>query len=91
MYVDIFVAGVGKWYEFECTETEKVKDIMEQIYCTVVSMESLSDNNMEQENSEILIKVEELYLACIDSKKVLDPNFCLKQCPVKNGNKLILF
>ena len=32
IYVDIFVAGVGKWYEFRCEETEIVKNIIKEIY-----------------------------------------------------------
>ena len=39
IYVDIFVAGIGKWYEFRCEETEIVKNIIKEIYHTVMNIE----------------------------------------------------
>ena len=38
IYVDIFVAGIGKWYEFRCEETEIVKNIIKEIYHTVMNI-----------------------------------------------------
>ena len=41
IYVDIFVAGVGKWYEFRCEETEIVKNIIKEPVppdCRVLSL-----------------------------------------------------
>ena len=32
VYVDVFVAGVGKWYEFRCEETALIRDIIKEIY-----------------------------------------------------------
>lgn len=32
VYVDVFVAGVGKWYEFKCEETALIRDIIKEIY-----------------------------------------------------------
>ena len=70
IYVDIFVAGIGKWYEFRCEETEIVKNL---------------------ERGKERLKEENLYLACIESKVVLNPNVRLEECVVNNGNRLILF
>ena len=82
IYVDIFVAGVGKWYEFRCEETEIVKNIIKEIYHTVMNIEFTTCTKLEEEN---------LYLACIESKVVLNPNVRLEECVVNNGNRLILF
>ena len=30
VYVDVFVAGVGKWYEFKCEETALIRDIIKE-------------------------------------------------------------
>ena len=48
MYVDIFIAGVGKWYEFKCEEGEKIKNIIRQIYINVMGIEGLSDDEWKQ-------------------------------------------
>lgn len=93
MYVDIFIAGVGKWYEFKCGEEEKIKDIIKQIYIIVTDIERI--NNIEQEQNQQVIeqltgKID-LQLACLESKKILEQNARLKDCPVENGNRLILF
>ena len=32
VYVDVFVAGVGKWYEFKCEETALIRDLIKEIY-----------------------------------------------------------
>ena len=83
MYIDIFVAGVGKWYEFKCEEGEKVKDIIRQIYTAVTDIEGLRNIEQKQNQNEQqnLIEKADLRLACLESKKILD----------ENGNKLILF
>ena len=83
IYVDIFVAGIGKWYEFRCEETEIVKNI-EFTTCT-----KLEEKNLERGKERL--KEENLYLACIESKVVLNPNVRLEECVVNNGNRLILF
>ena len=82
IYVDIFVAGVGKWYEFRCEETEIVKNIIKEIYHTVMNIEFTTCTKLEEKN---------LYLACIESKVVLNPNVRLEECVVNNGNRLMLF
>ncbi len=95
MYVDIFIAGVGKWYEFKCEEEEKIKNIIRQIYINVMGIEGLSDDEWKQtENKgrmECLMREADLQLACLESKKILDENALLGECPVENGNRLILF
>lgn len=98
MHVDIFIAGVGKWYEFKCEEGEKIKNIIRQIYINVMGIEGLSDDGWKQtENKggkggiERLIREADLQLACLESKKILDENALLGECPVENGNRLILF
>lgn len=90
IYVDIFVAGVGKWYEFRCEETEIVKNIIKEIYNTVMNIEFTTCTKLEEKNLE-RGKEENLYLACIESKAVLNPNVRLEECVVNNGNRLILF
>ena len=82
VYVDVFVAGVGKWYEFKCEETALIRDIIKEIYDVIRDKESII--------CEKQIDLE-LYLACIESKVVLNPNVRLEECVVNNGNRLILF
>lgn len=48
IYVDIFVAGVGKWYEFRCEETEIVKNIIKEIYHTVMNIEFTTCTKLEE-------------------------------------------
>ena len=94
IYVDIFVAGIGKWYEFRCEETEIVKNIIKEIYHTVMNIEFTTCTKLEEKNLERgkeRLKEENLYLACIESKVVLNPNVRLEECVVNNGNRLILF
>lgn len=92
MYVDIFVAGTGKWYEFKCEEKEKVKDIIEQIYLMIIKLENINGSNLKKDESEIPVKISDLYLVCIDSRKILlNSDDCLEECMVENGSKLILF
>ena len=86
IYVDIFVAGVGKWYEFRCEETEIVKNIIKEIYHTVMNIEFTTCTKLKER-----LKEENLYLACIESKVMLNPNVRLEECVVNNGNRLILF
>ena len=88
IYVDIFVAGVGKWYEFRCEETEIVKNIIKEIY-QFTTCTKLEEKNLERGKERL--KEENLYLACIESKVVLNPNVRLEECVVNNGNRLILF
>ena len=52
IYVDIFVAGVGKWYEFRCEETEIVKNIIKEIYHTVMNIEFTTCTKLEEKNLE---------------------------------------
>lgn len=84
MYVDIFVAGVGKWYEFKCEEGEKVKDIIRQIYIAVTDIEGLRNIEQKQNQNEqkSLIEKADLRLACLESKKILDGNISLEECSV---------
>ena len=99
VYVDVFVAGVGKWYEFKCEETALIRDIIKEIYDVIRDKESII--------CEKQIDLE-LYLACIENKRilpldfkleesgveskvVLNPNVRLEECVVNNGNRLILF
>lgn len=56
VYVDVFVAGVGKWYEFKCEETALIRDIIKEIYDVIRDKESII--------CEKQIDLE-LYLACI--------------------------
>lgn len=93
VYIDIFVAGVGKWYEFKCEEGEKVKNIIRQIYTVVTDIEGLRNIEQKQNQNEQqnLIEKADLRLACLESKKILDENIRLEECSVENGNKLILF
>ena len=67
IYVDIFVAGIGKWYEFRCEETEIVKNIIKEIYHTVMNIEFTTCTKLEEKNLERgkeRLKEENLYLAC---------------------------
>ncbi len=41
VYVDVFVAGVGKWYEFKCEETALIRDIIKEIYDVIRDKESI--------------------------------------------------
>lgn len=92
MYIDVFVAGMGKWYEFKCEEREKIKDIIEQIYFMVINLENIKSSSLEKGSSGLSsIKASDLYLACIDSKEILSKDARLEECMVENGNKLILF
>lgn len=91
MYVDIFVAGTGKWYEFKCEEKEKVKHIIEQIYLMIIRLENTNGSSLKKDESEMPVKVSDLYLVYIDSRKILNSDDCLEECMVKNGSKLILF
>ena len=76
VYVDVFVAGVGKWYEFKCEE------IIKEIYDVIRDKESII--------CEKQIDLE-LYLACIENKRILPLDFKLEESGVENGNRLILF
>lgn len=62
VYVDVFVAGVGKWYEFKCEETALIRDIIKEIYDVIRDKESII--------CEKQIDLE-LYLACIENKRIL--------------------
>ena len=81
-YVDVFVAGVGKWYEFKCEETALIRDIIKEIYDVIRDKESII--------CEKQIDLE-LYLACIENKRILPLDFKLEESGVENGNRLILF
>lgn len=39
MYVDVLVAGIGKWYEFSWEEEAIVKDIINEMYITIKYVE----------------------------------------------------
>ena len=80
--VDVFVAGVGKWYEFKCEETALIRDIIKEIYDVIRDKESII--------CEKQIDLE-LYLACIENKRILPLDFKLEESGVENGNRLILF
>ena len=41
VYVDVFVAGVGKWYEFKCEETALIRDIIKEICDVIRDKESI--------------------------------------------------
>ena len=81
VYVDVFVAGVGKWYEFKCEETALIRDIIKEIYDVIRDKESII--------CEKQIDLE-LYLACIENKRILPLDFKLEESGVENGNRLIL-
>ena len=80
VYVDVFVAGVGKWYEFKCEETALIRDIIKEIYDVIRDKESII--------CEKQIDLE-LYLACIENKRILPLDFKLEESGVENGNRLI--
>nr|WP_288642196.1 hypothetical protein [uncultured Anaerobutyricum sp.] len=82
VYVDVFVAGVGKWYEFKCEETALIRDIIKEIYDVIRDKESI----ICEKQTEL-----ELYLACIENKRILPLDFKLEESGVENGNRLILF
>lgn len=97
MYVDVFVAGIGKWYEFKCEEAAMIENIIMEIYITIKSIESEHGKQREEgtpayEGGECKAELytKELNLVCIDSRQILDKNARLRDCRVENGNKLIL-
>ena len=55
----------------------------------VTTCTKLEEKNLERGKERL--KEENLYLACIESKVVLNPNVRLEECVVNNGNRLILF
>lgn len=85
MYVDVFVAGRGTWYEFKCEETSLVKDIIKEM-CIMVNCLEKEDGEIEKTEVNEL----NLNLICIDSQQVLDNNAKLENCAVQNGNRLML-
>ncbi len=82
VYVDVFVAGVGKWHEFKCEETALIRDIIKEIYDVIQDKENIICEKQEEM---------ELSLACIENKRILSPDFKLEESGVENGNRLILF
>lgn len=44
MYVDVFAAGTGRWYEFKCEEKAFIKDIIEEIYFAISCLENEKKN-----------------------------------------------
>lgn len=82
VYVDVFVAGVGKWYEFKCEKTALIRDIIKEIYDVIQDKENIICEKQEEM---------ELSLACIENKRILSPDFKLEESRVENGNRLILF
>ena len=72
----------------------EMKNIIKEIYHTVMNIEFTTCTKLEEKNlvrGKERLKEENLYLACIESKVVLNPNVRLEECVVNNGNRLILF
>ena len=82
VYVEVFAAGIGKWYEFKCKETALIRDIIKEMYGVIRDKENII--------CEELIE-KKLYLACIDSRQILPLDFKLEESGIENGNRLILF
>lgn len=89
MYVDIFIAGVRQWYEFKCEEKVVIKDIIQEIYSVICSLEEMDDSRSTEYRYKQPEK--ELCLACIDSRQILNENMTFEECGIENGNRLILF
>ena len=85
MYVDVFAAGRGTWYEFRCEETLLVKDIIKEMYIMVNCLEKENGQAEKTEANEL-----NLNLICVDSQQVLDKNTKLGSCAVQNGDRLML-
>ena len=82
MYLDIYIANLEKWYEFKCEEKEYVEDFIKAIYKLVSDIE-----NIKEQDDDIV----DLWLSCIERKRVLGKHLTLEECGVVNGNRLILF
>lgn len=39
MCVDVFAAGIGKWYEFRCEEDAVIKNIIKEMYIAIRNIE----------------------------------------------------
>lgn len=82
IYVEVLVVGTGKWYEFKCERKALIRDIIEEIYEVILDKENIIyDGQIGTE----------LYLACIENRKILPLHFKLEESGVENGNRLILF
>ena len=94
VYVDVFVAGVGKWYEFKCEETALIRDIIKENpnNFRVFGPDEIYDVIRDKESIICEKQIDlELYLACIENKRILPLDFKLEESGVENGNRLILF
>lgn len=106
MYVDVFAAGIGQWYEFKCEEEAVVRDIINEMYLSIKYIEK-QKNEIEEsfhmksagiegvaeykiDQDEQELYRRELNLVCIDKGRILNKNVKLKECNVENGNRLIL-
>ena len=52
MYVDVFAAGTGRWYEFKCEEKAFIKDIIEEMYFAINYLEEEKKNENKDKNEE---------------------------------------
>lgn len=50
MYIDVFAAGTGKWYEFRCEENAAIKNIIKEMYIAIRNIEKEAGN----ETSELI-------------------------------------
>lgn len=48
MYVDVFAAGTGKWYEFKCEENAVIKNIIKEMYIAIKDIEKKERNNTSE-------------------------------------------
>ncbi len=78
--IDVFVAGVRKWYEFQCDDTKKSGEIAEKI-CEIVQKKEGIDSECDKKN---------IWLCSIEQQRVLDGSRSLKEENIINGMRLIL-
>lgn len=106
MYVDVFAAGIGQWYEFKCEEEAIVGDIINEMYLSIKYIEKQKDKIEESfqigsagiegiakykmNQSKKELYGRELDLVCIDKEQILNKNVRLRECNVENGDRLIL-
>lgn len=48
MCVDVFAAGIGKWYEFRCEEDAVIKNIIKEMYIAIRNIERKRGSEMTE-------------------------------------------
>lgn len=78
--VDVFVPSMDRLYNFNLDEDSKISVLIEEI----------SELICIKENSSLDGRKEHFVMGSIDEQLNFNPQYCLREYSVKNGEKLIL-